>query len=144
VDYAHTDDGLRNVLQAARAICEGRVVAVFGCGGDRDRGKRPKMAAVAAELADFTILTSDNPRSEDPERILLDIEVGMQRSGKRKGEDYILLLDRAEAIRQGIARAQPGDLVLIAGKGHEDYQIIGAERIHFDDREVARSILEGA
>jgi UDP-N-acetylmuramoyl-L-alanyl-D-glutamate--2,6-diaminopimelate ligase len=142
VDYAHTEDGLRNVLEAARSLCKGRIICVFGCGGDRDKGKRPKMGAAAAELADFAIITSDNPRTEPPERILLDIEVGAQRAGKRKGEDYIVVLDRAEAIRQGIEMAKPGDLVLIAGKGHEDYQIVGTERIHFDDREVARSILE--
>jgi UDP-N-acetylmuramoyl-L-alanyl-D-glutamate--2,6-diaminopimelate ligase len=141
VDYAHTDDGLRNVLEAAREICAGSVILVFGCGGDRDKGKRPKMGRVAAELADFAFVTSDNPRTEDPERILLDIEVGLQHAGKRKYDDYVLITDRASAIREAIGRAKPGDLVLIAGKGHEDYQILGAKRIHFDDREVARAIL---
>ncbi|HRI89109.1 MAG TPA: UDP-N-acetylmuramoyl-L-alanyl-D-glutamate--2,6-diaminopimelate ligase [Candidatus Hydrogenedentes bacterium] len=141
VDYAHTDDGLRNVLTAAQEICSGRVIVVFGCGGDRDKGKRPKMGRVAAELGDFAIVTSDNPRSEDPERILLDIEVGLQHAGKQKYDDYLMILDRAEAIRTAIDTAKPGDLVLIAGKGHEDYQILGATRIHFDDREVARDIL---
>ncbi len=142
VDYAHTDDGLRNVLQAARAICDGRVLLVFGCGGDRDRTKRPKMAAVAAELADYAIITSDNPRTEDPERIVLDVETGIQRAGKKKGDDYDIIIDRATAIERIIALAKRGDLVLIAGKGHEDYQILGTERIHFDDREVARTLLE--
>lgn len=142
VDYAHTDDGLRNVLQAARGICGGKIIAVFGCGGDRDRGKRPKMAAVAAELADFAIITSDNPRTEDPERIILEIEQGMSNMGRTEGRDYVKILDRREAIREGIRRAGPGDLVMIAGKGHEDYQIIGANRIHFDDREEARAALE--
>ncbi|NUM56081.1 MAG: UDP-N-acetylmuramoyl-L-alanyl-D-glutamate--2,6-diaminopimelate ligase [Candidatus Hydrogenedentes bacterium] len=141
VDYAHTDDGLRNVLTAARGICEGRVIVVFGCGGDRDKTKRPKMGAVAAELADFAIVTSDNPRSEDPERILLDIEVGLQHANKRKYDDYEMILDRSEAIRRATAIAKPGDLIMIAGKGHEDYQILGNKRIHFDDREVARAIL---
>ena len=141
VDYAHTEDGLRNVLKAARAICRGRIIVVFGCGGDRDKGKRPKMAGVAAELADFSVITSDNPRTESPERIVLDIEVGMQRAGKRKGEDYVLILDRAEAIAQGLDMARENDLVLIAGKGHEDYQILGTRRIHFDDREIARDLL---
>jgi len=142
VDYAHTDDGLRNVLRAARAICTGRIITVFGCGGDRDKGKRPKMAQAVAELSDYAILTSDNPRSEDPARILLDIEVGMQRAGKQKGENYELVEDRAEAIRRGIGLARRGDLVLIAGKGHETYQILGDRRIHFDDREQARAALE--
>ena len=99
------------------------------------------MGQSAVTLGDYAIVTSDNPRTEDPERILLDIEVGVQRTGKRKGEDYELILDRAQAIRRGIEMAQPGDLVMIAGKGHEDYQILGTERIHFDDREVAMEIL---
>lgn len=142
VDYAHTEDGLRNVLEAAREICRGRVIVVFGCGGDRDKGKRPKMAAAAAELADFVIVTSDNPRSESPERIVLDVEVGLQKSGKMRGEGYVVFLDRAEAIQHAIEEAHPGDLVMIAGKGHEDYQILGSRRIHFDDREVARELLK--
>ncbi len=142
VDYAHTEDGLRNVLQSARPICSGRLIVVFGCGGDRDRGKRPRMAAAVAELADYAIVTSDNPRTEDPERILLDIEVGLRQTGKEMGQDYLRILDRSEAIHKAIAMAKPGDVVLIAGKGHEDYQILGAERIHFDDREVARAALE--
>ena len=141
VDYAHTEDGLRNVLNAARAICKERVIVVFGCGGDRDKTKRPKMAAAAAQLADYSIITSDNPRTEDPERILLDIESGIQHAGKRKTDDYLVFLDRAEAIQRGIDMARPGDLVLIAGKGHEDYQIVGTTRVRFDDREVARTIL---
>jgi UDP-N-acetylmuramoyl-L-alanyl-D-glutamate--2,6-diaminopimelate ligase len=141
VDYAHTEDGLRNVLAAARALCKRRVLCVFGCGGDRDKTKRPKMGAAAAELSDFCIITADNPRTEDPHRILLDVEVGVQRS-RVKGEDYLVIADRAEAIREAVGRARKGDLVLIAGKGHEDYQIIGAERRHFDDREEARKALE--
>jgi UDP-N-acetylmuramoyl-L-alanyl-D-glutamate--2,6-diaminopimelate ligase len=141
VDYAHTDDGLRNVLDAAREICDGKVLLVFGCGGDRDKGKRPKMGRVAAELADFSFVTSDNPRTEDPDRILLDVEVGLQRAGKRKYDDYVMITDRTTAIREAISHAKSGDLVLIAGKGHEDYQILGTKRIHFDDREVARAIL---
>ncbi|MCC6796788.1 MAG: UDP-N-acetylmuramoyl-L-alanyl-D-glutamate--2,6-diaminopimelate ligase [Candidatus Hydrogenedentes bacterium] len=141
VDYAHTDDGLRNVLNAARGICEGRLIVVFGCGGDRDKTKRPKMGGVAAKLADFAIVTSDNPRSEDPERILLDIEVGLQHAGTQKYDDYEMILDRTEAIRRAIGMAKAGDVIMIAGKGHEDYQILGNKRIHFDDREVARAIL---
>ena len=141
VDYAHTDDGLRNVLQTARAICGKRVICVFGCGGDRDRGKRPKMAAVAAELADYSIITSDNPRTEDPQQILNDVEAGAIAAGQQIDSDYELIGDREQAIRRGIKLAASGDLVMIAGKGHEDYQILGAEKIHFDDREVARQIL---
>ena len=142
VDYAHTEDALQNVLRLARSICEGRIILVFGCGGDRDKTKRPKMGGVAATLADFPIVTSDNPRTEDPERILADIEPGLVERGKVKGRDFESILDRAQAIRRGIEMARPGDLVLIAGKGHEDYQILGTERIHFDDREVAREVLE--
>lgn len=142
VDYAHTEDGLRNVLRAARKLCAGRLITVFGCGGDRDKTKRPKMGAAAAEISDFVVLTSDNPRTEDPLRILLDAEVGLQRSGKHKGDDYVVLPDRAEAIYRAIAMARRGDVVMIAGKGHEDYQILGTTKIHFDDREVARKALE--
>ncbi len=141
VDYAHTEDGLRNVLQAARRLCGRKIITVFGCGGDRDRKKRPRMGAAVAELSDFAIVTSDNPRTEDPERILLDTELGLQQAGKRIDQDYLRILDRREAIRHAIAMAAPGDLVLIAGKGHEDYQILGEERIHFDDREEARNAL---
>ncbi|HPO13047.1 MAG TPA: UDP-N-acetylmuramoyl-L-alanyl-D-glutamate--2,6-diaminopimelate ligase [Candidatus Hydrogenedentes bacterium] len=142
VDYAHTDDGLRNVLEAARGMCSGRIITVFGCGGDRDKTKRPKMGSVAAALSDAIIVTSDNPRTEDPHRILLDIEVGLQREGRRKGEGYEVIENRKEAIYSAIHMAQAGDLVMIAGKGHEDYQIIGTTRIHFDDRETARAALE--
>ncbi|MBI2425536.1 MAG: UDP-N-acetylmuramoyl-L-alanyl-D-glutamate--2,6-diaminopimelate ligase [Candidatus Hydrogenedentes bacterium] len=142
VDYAHTDDGLKNVLQTARALCDKRVITVFGCGGDRDRGKRPKMGAVAAQLSDYCIITSDNPRTEDPCRILLDVEVGVQREGKEKQQDYEVIESRAEAIARALDLARPGDIVLIAGKGHEDYQIIGTEKFHFDDREVARDLLK--
>ena len=142
VDYAHTDDGLSNVLRAARALCRGRIITVFGCGGDRDKGKRPKMGAVAASMSDFCILTSDNPRTEDPHRILLDVEVGVQRADKRKGDDYLVIESREEAICRAISLAKPGDLVLIAGKGHEKYQVIGTERRHFDDREEAMAALK--
>ena len=142
VDYAHTEDGLRNVLNAAREVCDARVIVVFGCGGDRDRGKRPKMAHVAATLADFAIVTSDNPRTESPEVILDEIESGLREAGKSRDQNYLVIEDREEAISRALELAQPDDLVLIAGKGHEDYQIINQERIHFDDREVARTLLE--
>jgi UDP-N-acetylmuramoyl-L-alanyl-D-glutamate--2,6-diaminopimelate ligase len=142
VDYAHTEDGLKNVLGAARAICRKRILVVFGCGGDRDKTKRPKMAAAVARQADYAVITSDNPRTEDPLSIIADVEAGLITSGRKRGVDYRVIPDRAEAIRETIAMARPGDLVMIAGKGHEDYQIIGARRIHFDDREVARAVLE--
>jgi len=143
VDYAHTEDGLRNVLTASREICQGRVIVVFGCGGDRDRTKRPKMGAVAARLADFAVITSDNPRTEQPDAIIAEIEPGVRAEGKTREKDYLVIPNRAEAIRAALSLAKPGDLVMIAGKGHEDYQILGTQRIHFDDREVARDILEG-
>ncbi|MBI1317777.1 MAG: UDP-N-acetylmuramoyl-L-alanyl-D-glutamate--2,6-diaminopimelate ligase [Candidatus Hydrogenedens sp.] len=141
VDYAHTDDGLINVLKAARELSKGQIITVFGCGGDRDKTKRPKMGKAAGKLSDYCVLTSDNPRTEDPLRILLDAEVGLQQAGRVKNEHYTVIVDRAEAIRAAIERAKPGDIVMIAGKGHEDYQILGTEKIHFDDREVARAIL---
>ena len=137
VDYAHTPDGLRSALQASRPFVDGRLVCVFGCGGDRDRGKRPQMASIAAELADRVVVTSDNPRTEDPQRILDDVVAGLS-----SGIDYQVEADRAIAIAQAIATARPGDLVLIAGKGHEDYQIVGTERLHFDDREEAERALK--
>ena len=131
------------MLTQLRPLTRGRLRVVFGCGGDRDRAKRPLMGAVAGRLSDIAVLTSDNPRTEDPHRILLDAEVGLQREGKKKGEDYLVIEDRLEAIHRALGIARDGDLVLIAGKGHEDYQILGTERIHFDDREAAREALEG-
>ncbi|NEQ23976.1 MAG: UDP-N-acetylmuramoyl-L-alanyl-D-glutamate--2,6-diaminopimelate ligase [Microcoleus sp. SIO2G3] len=136
VDYAHTPDSLENLLKAARPFIQGKMICVFGCGGDRDRTKRPKMGKIAAELADVAVVTSDNPRTEDPERILQDVLEGIPSS-----VEPIVICDRATAIRTAIMQAQPGDGVLIAGKGHEDYQILGTEKIHFDDREQARDAL---
>jgi UDP-N-acetylmuramoyl-L-alanyl-D-glutamate--2,6-diaminopimelate ligase len=136
VDYAHTPDGLENALAACRPFCSGRLICVFGCGGDRDRGKRPQMAAIAARLADRVVVTSDNPRTEDPQRILDDVVAGIP-----AGTDLVVEGDRAAAIAAGIAAAATGDLVLIAGKGHEDYQILGTTKIHFDDREEAQKAL---
>ncbi|MFM7220314.1 MAG: UDP-N-acetylmuramoyl-L-alanyl-D-glutamate--2,6-diaminopimelate ligase, partial [Nodosilinea sp.] len=133
VDYAHTPDSLSNSLRAARPFISGRLICVFGCGGDRDRGKRPQMGAIAADLADLVVVTSDNPRTEDPERILQDIVAGMPVSPGPAA----VVGDRAIAIQTAIALAQPGDGILIAGKGHEDYQILGTEKVHFDDREQA-------
>ena len=136
VDYAHTPDSLENLLKAARPFIPGRMICVFGCGGDRDRTKRPKMGRIVAQLADLAIATSDNPRTEDPERILQDILTGIPETVKP-----LVICDRATAIRTAIEQAQPGDGVLIAGKGHEDYQILGTEKIYFDDREQARAAL---
>ncbi len=141
VDYAHTDDALRNVLETARALVEnrdGRVITVFGCGGDRDRTKRRPMGATAARLSDIVIATSDNPRYEDPEQILRDIEQGLTESGK----PYEKIVDRRQAIHRAINEARLNDFVIIAGKGHEDYQTIGDMNHHFDDREVAREAMK--
>ncbi|MDZ7992257.1 MAG: UDP-N-acetylmuramoyl-L-alanyl-D-glutamate--2,6-diaminopimelate ligase [Nostoc sp. EfeVER01] len=137
VDYAHTPDSLENLLKAARPFIPGKVICVFGCGGDRDRTKRPKMGKIAAELADVAVVTSDNPRTEDPEKILQDILAGIADTVQPT-----VICDRAIAIRTAILQAQPGDGVLLAGKGHEDYQILGTEKIHFDDREHARDALQ--
>jgi UDP-N-acetylmuramoyl-L-alanyl-D-glutamate--2,6-diaminopimelate ligase len=140
VDYAHTPDGLENVLRTVRELATGRVYCVFGCGGDRDRTKRPKMGRIAAELADTLIVTSDNPRTEDPLAILRDIEAGLKEAGVAE-KRYRLLPDRREAIELAVEMASPGDVVLIAGKGHETYQIIGGVTHDFDDRLVARAAL---
>lgn len=137
VDYAHSDDALLNVLRTARQVVQGKIITVFGCGGDRDRTKRAPMGEAAGSLSDVVILTSDNPRTEDPEQILCDAEEGIQKTGK----PYRKIADRTKAIHQAIFEAGSGDLVLIAGKGHEDYQIIGREVFHFDDKEVARAAL---
>jgi UDP-N-acetylmuramoyl-L-alanyl-D-glutamate--2,6-diaminopimelate ligase len=136
VDYAHTPDSLENLLKASRPFIPGRMICVFGCGGDRDRGKRPKMGGIAATLADQVVVTSDNPRTENPQQILQDILTGIAPE-----VEPTVIADRATAIRHAILTAQPGDGVLIAGKGHEDYQILGTEKIHFDDREQAREAL---
>jgi UDP-N-acetylmuramoyl-L-alanyl-D-glutamate--2,6-diaminopimelate ligase len=133
VDYAHTEDALSRLLATARGLSRGRLLTVFGCGGDRDRGKRPRMGEAAARWSDRVILTSDNPRTEDPLAILREIEPGLQGSGT----PYEVIPDRRRAIARAIALARPDDLVVIAGKGHEDYQIVGTERFPFDDRRVA-------
>jgi len=138
VDYAHSDDALLNVLRTAREVTKGKIITVFGCGGDRDRSKRAPMGEAAGSLSDVVILTSDNPRTEDPNQILADAEEGIKKTGK----PYEKIADRREAIHHAIAQARTDDLVLIAGKGHEDYQIIGREVFHFDDKEVAREALE--
>ena len=137
VDYAHTPDSLENLLLAARPFIKGKMICVFGCGGDRDRTKRPLMGKIAAQLADYTVVTSDNPRTENPQAILEDIREGIPQTA-----EVIVIADRATAIKQAIQNAQSGDGVLIAGKGHEDYQILGTEKIHFDDREEAIKVLK--
>jgi UDP-N-acetylmuramoyl-L-alanyl-D-glutamate--2,6-diaminopimelate ligase len=136
VDYAHTPDGLANALAACRPFTAGRLICVFGCGGDRDRSKRPQMGAIAAQLADLFYVTSDNPRTEDAQQILADVTAGIAPGASMQVE-----ADRAVAIAAAIAAAAPGDLVLIAGKGHEDYQILGTTKVHFDDREEAEKAL---
>lgn len=148
VDYAHTDDALRRVLKTLKNSVTGRLICVFGCGGDRDKGKRPLMGRAAMEEADIGILTSDNPRTEDPMAIINDIKEGVKdyreiEKTEQFGPDKFLIveLDRAKAIGLAINNANDGDLILIAGKGHEDYQIIGTKKIDFDDRVVARQAL---
>ncbi|MCA9395460.1 MAG: UDP-N-acetylmuramoyl-L-alanyl-D-glutamate--2,6-diaminopimelate ligase [Candidatus Omnitrophica bacterium] len=135
IDYAHTPDALRNVLAALRRVSPRRIILVFGCGGDRDRGKRPLMGRIAAAGADKIIVTSDNPRTEDPAQIIAEVESGM------KGGDYEVVVDREQAIARGLNIAGEGDIVLIAGKGHEDYQVLGDRRIDFNERSVVRKVL---
>ena len=132
IDYAHTPDALENVLSAARRFAKGRGAALFGCGGDRDRTKRPKMGRIAADMADFVIVTSDNPRTEEPEAIIREILAGMEGTAT----PYAVVPNRIEAIRYAMDHAQPGDVIILAGKGHETYQIIGHEKRHLDEREV--------
>ncbi|KYP81852.1 UDP-N-acetylmuramoyl-L-alanyl-D-glutamate--2,6-diaminopimelate ligase [Ferroacidibacillus organovorans] len=139
VDYSHTPDSLQNALETIHEFCSGRVITVVGCGGDRDRTKRPIMARVAAQRSDFFVLTSDNPRTEDPEKILDDMEAGIRDVAD---ERYARITLREEGIRAALREAKPGDVVLIAGKGHETYQILGTTYHDFDDRQVAKKIVE--
>jgi UDP-N-acetylmuramoyl-L-alanyl-D-glutamate--2,6-diaminopimelate ligase len=152
VDFAHTPDALEKALDTLNQFRSGRMIVVFGCGGDRDRGKRPVMGKVAVERSDLAVITSDNPRTEDPVMIIEEVEKGIQGTGRKKYEisdlsngwdipGYVLIPDRKEAIRKAIHFARPGDMVLLAGKGHEDYQILGNKKIHFDDREEAAEAL---
>lgn len=143
VDYAHTEDALVRLLTAAQTLKTHRIITLFGCGGDRDRGKRPKMGRVAVEYSDVVVLTSDNPRTEDPMAILREVEVGVREALQgRSHVEYHLVPDRREAIGTAVRLARSGDIVLIAGKGHEDYQIVGTKKVHFDDREVAREAIQ--
>jgi UDP-N-acetylmuramoyl-L-alanyl-D-glutamate--2,6-diaminopimelate ligase len=150
VDYAHTGDALARAVEALRALGPRRLLLVFGCGGDRDRGKRPQMGQAAGRGAELAIVTSDNPRGEDPLRIIAEIEPGLSQAGRARltraealaGEPgYLVEPDRRAAIELALACARPGDAVLVAGKGHESYQLVGSERRHFDDREEARRAL---
>jgi len=143
VDYAHTEDALYRLLTTAEAVKTGRVITVFGCGGDRDRGKRPKMGRVSAVYSDVVVVTSDNPRTEDPEAIIDEVIPGVQAGLREAGRGrYVVRVDRRAAIEEAVRMAHPGDLVLIAGKGHENVQIIGRDRHPFDDRVVAREAIE--
>lgn len=139
IDYAHTPDGLENILKTARGFAQGRVVILFGCGGDRDNAKRAIMGKIAGSLADFSVITSDNPRSENPMDIIKMIEEGI----KQTDSEYIVVEDRRDAIKYVLNNAQKDDVIILAGKGHETYQIIGNETIHFDEREVVKEILTG-
>lgn len=137
IDYAHTPDGLKNVLISSRKLNPKRIITVFGCGGDRDKEKRPQMGKISTTFSDYTILTTDNPRSEDPEKIIKDIEAGIE------NKSYEVVVDRNEAIAKALNYAKKDDLVLIAGKGHETYQILKDKKIHFDDREIVEKLLVG-
>ena len=132
IDYAVTPDAIENVLRTVKGFAEGRVVILFGCGGDRDRGKRPKMGKIAAQMADFVVVTSDNPRTEDPDAIIADILPGLDGTST----PYVVEADRVKAIYYALDHAQPKDVIILAGKGHETYQIIGHEKHHLDEREV--------
>ena len=153
VDYAHTPDALERALETLRSACPARLLVIFGCGGDRDRGKRPVMGKTAALGGDWAVLTSDNPRTEEPLRILGEIEAGIRETGLPRltpehlsagdgQRGYVVIPDRREAIARTIGAARSGDVVLIAGKGHEDYQVLGTDKIHFDDREEALAALQ--
>ena len=152
VDYAHTPDALENVIRAIRAVTSGRIICIFGCGGDRDRSKRPRMGEIAGRLSDFSVITSDNPRTEDPLMIIEGIVDGVLKTGARRygasdlgngfaQKGYCVEADRRRAIHMGIRASRPGDVVLIAGKGHENYQVIGRETVDFDDKQVAEKAM---
>ena len=137
IDYAHTPDGLVNILEAVREITSGRIITVFGCGGDRDKKKRPLMGKIAVTYSDIVVVTSDNPRTEDPEAIIDDIISGI----KKPRIPVYRISDRTSAIEKALKKAREGDAVVLAGKGHETYQVIGKEKIHYDEREIVAGIL---
>ena len=138
IDYAHTPDGLYNVIQTIRGFAKGRIITVFGCGGDRDKTKRPKMGKIASAMSDFSVLTSDNPRTEDPEAIIEDVLAGV----KEGGGEYIVIPNRFEAIEYALDHGKKDDIILLAGKGHETYQILADRTISFDEREIVRKLLD--
>lgn len=138
IDYAHSPDSLENILTTVKEFAPGRVVCLFGCGGDRDKAMRPMMGEISGRIADFTIITSDNPRTEEPSDIINDIEVGI----KKTGGEYIKIVDRKEAIKYALQNAKPKDIIILAGKGHENYITFKDKTIHFDEREVVREVLE--
>ena len=138
IDYAHTPDSLKSILETVKTYTIGRVICVFGCGGDRDANKRPLMGEVAGKTAEYTIITSDNPRTEDPEKIIKEIEEGMK---KTKGQ-YECILDRREAIKQAIRMANKKDIIVLAGKGHEVYQEINKEKQDFDERKIISEVIK--
>ena len=142
VDYAHTDDALRNLLETARPLARGRLITVFGCGGDRDRTKRPLMGAVAGRLSDVIVITSDNPRSEDPNRIIEEVQRGLPAEARGDRSRVWSIVDRRAAIRKAVELARPGDVLLVAGKGHEKYQVVGDQAIPFDEVAVVREALD--
>ena len=139
IDYAHTNDALKNVLQLLESLKFKRIITVFGCGGNRDREKRPLMGKTASRMSDFVFITSDNPRTEDPYQIILDIETGIKKSNR---ENYKVIIDREIAIKEALMMASKDDIILIAGKGHETYQIIGTEKINFDDIKIAKEYID--
>ena len=138
IDYAHSPESLQSILQAVKSYTRGKVISVFGCGGDRDSGKRPIMGEISGKIADFTFITSDNPRTEDPEKIALQIEEGIK---KTKGK-YKVIVDRTEAIKQAIKMATKRDIIVLAGKGHEPYQEINGEKHPYDERIIVKDIIE--
>ena len=139
IDFAHTPDALENIIRTIEELRqkEQRLIVVCGCGGDRDKSKRPIMGGMASRMADLAIFTSDNPRTEDPEQILKEMEAGVEESKR-----YLKIADRHEAIKTAVMLAEPRDIILLAGKGHEDYQIIGTEKHHFNDKEVVKEYFE--
>lgn len=138
IDYAHTPDSLQNILSTVKSFVSNRLISVFGCGGDRDRGKRPQMGRISGEIADFTIITSDNPRTEDPAMIISDIEEGIKLTDGK----YTVIQDRTSAIRYAMENAREGDIIVLSGKGHETYQIFKDKTIHYDEREIVKEILD--
>ena len=138
IDYAHSPESLESILKTVKNYARGKVITVFGCGGDRDKLKRPEMGEVSGKISDFTIITSDNPRTEKPEDILVDIEEGIK---KTKGK-YITIVDRTEAIKHAIGMASRNDIIVLAGKGHETYQEINGKKHHYDEREIVRGLIK--